>query len=66
MTLHELKAYRIALREQLVRFDAISTTCRSCEHFITGTCEKFEATPPEDFQRTPEACAEWVYDGIPF
>lgn len=66
MTLQELKAYRIALHEKLSQLNRIVPACKSCEHFLTGTCEKFGATPPDEFQKTPEACAEWVYDQIPF
>lgn len=66
MTLPALLAYRQALREQLQRLDAISPTCLHCDHFASGRCAKFDALPPEDFQRTPEACPDWQYDGIPF
>jgi hypothetical protein len=67
MTLHELKAYRLALREKLRELDRIQASCQSCEHFANGkTCAKFGAEPPEEFKRTPEACAEWQYDRIPF
>jgi hypothetical protein len=66
MTLHELKAYRLALREKLRQLDGIHATCQHCEHFAVGACDKFGATPPEEFQRTPDACAEWQYDEVPF
>lgn len=66
MTLHELQAYRLALREKLRQLDGIVATCHACEHFAAGACDKFGATPPEEFQRTPEACAHWKYDGVPF
>ncbi len=66
MTLHELKAYRMALHDKLRQLDGIVPTCAHCEHFATGRCEKFGATPPKEFQLTPEACADWQYDQIPF
>lgn len=67
MTLHELKAYRLALRNKLRQLDGINPTCMSCINFASGTtCQKFGATPPDEFQRTPEACAEWQHDEIPF
>lgn len=66
MTLAQLQAYRTALRDKLRQLDAIQTTCTHCEHFSIGRCDLFDETPPEEFQRTPEACAEWKYDQIPF
>lgn len=66
MTLAQLQAYRLALRDKLRQLDAIQTTCTHCEHFSIGRCDLFDETPPEAFQRTPEACAEWQYDQIPF
>ena len=67
MTLHQLQAYRLALREKLRELDGIVPTCHACAHFADGqVCAKFGAQPPEEFTRQPEACAEWQHDGIPF
>lgn len=67
MTLHELKAYRVALSEKLRQLERIVPTCHACEHLGGGdVCTKFDATPPQEFQRQPEACAEWIYDEVPF
>ena len=66
MTLHELKAYQLALRDKLRQLDSISATCDQCENFQGGRCEKFAAVPPKEFQHQPGACQEWQYDFIPF
>jgi hypothetical protein len=67
MTLAQLHAYRMALRDKLRDLDDIRTTCHNCEHFASGkVCAKFDAVPPDEFQRTPDACQEWQHDGIPF
>ena len=67
MTAIELQAVRDALRKRLAELDRISTTCQDCEHFAQAPrCAKFDANPPEDFRRTPGACAHWQFDGVPF
>jgi hypothetical protein len=66
MTLVQLHAYRLALRDKLHELNCLDTTCHGCEHFATGICAYFGETPPATFQRTPEACEAWVYDGVPF
>lgn len=67
MTIIEFKAVRDALRRRLAEFDRMQPTCDSCEHFAHAPqCAKFEAAPPEDFRRTPEACEHWQFDGVPF
>jgi len=66
MTLHELKAYRLALRDKLQQLERITPNCRSCAHMDAGRCTRHCAAPPPEFQREPEACADWQYDHIPF
>jgi hypothetical protein len=39
--------------------------CYSCEWYRVNTCDKFQATPPEEFANTPDSCPEWV-ESIPF
>jgi hypothetical protein len=63
MTLEQFKAARQVLRDALEKFrDPI---CHNCKHFSMGACEQF-GDVPADFQKTPEACESWVWDGIPF
>jgi hypothetical protein len=67
MTSVELNAMRDALRRRLAELDRIVTTCDHCEHFAHAPrCAKFDAIPPEDFRHTPNACADWKFDDIPF
>ena len=66
MTLAQLQAYRLALRDKLRQLDGIKATCTHCEHFGAGICTHFGETPPDTFQRTPEACEAWKYDGVPW
>ncbi len=67
MTLAELRIYRLALREKLQQLERIHATCEHCEHFAHAPrCGKFDAVPPEEFRRTPEACEAWTYDEVPF
>lgn len=67
MTLDQLKVYRLALRDKLRQLDGITPTCMSCRNFASGdVCAQFDAMPPEEFRRTPEACASWVHDEVPF
>ena len=63
----ELRAYTAALASKLAELQRIQPTCDHCVHFAHAPiCAKFGAAPPEDFRRTPEACDEWQFDGIPF
>ncbi len=63
----ELKTVRQALRSRLDELDRIKPVCEHCEHFSSGkVCSLFDEVPPADFQSTPEACADWQYDGVPF
>lgn len=66
MTLAQFQAARDALRGALEKFEAAAPTCARCTHFDMGDCKHFGGTPPPEFQKTPEACEAWVYDGIPF
>lgn len=67
MTAIELKAVRVALRERLDALERITTVCAWCEHFAHAPrCAKHGADVPEDFSRTPDACDDWQFDGIPF
>jgi len=66
MTLQQLQAYRLALRDKLRELERVDATCHGCDHFATGRCALFDEVPPDGFQRTPEACEAWVYDGVPF
>ncbi len=67
MTAHELHEVREALRSRLASLDRIEATCEHCEHFAHAPrCAKFDAIVPADFRRTPGACSEWRFDGIPF
>jgi hypothetical protein len=66
MTLAQFTAARDALRDALVKFEQASPTCARCAHFEMGDCKHFGVTPPPEFQKTPEACEAWVYDGVPF
>lgn len=66
MNLHELKVTRQALQAQLKVYEQIKPSCKSCEHFPNGRCERFNAVPPPAWLSGDEECAEWVYDSIPF
>jgi hypothetical protein len=66
MTLVQFNATREALRGALAKFEAAAPTCHRCKFFQAARCEKFDSDVPAEFQRTPGACVEWVYDGIPF
>lgn len=66
MTLAQFIAARDAVRDALRKFEVVVPNCRSCSSFEVGRCKKFGQDIPADFQQTPEACAEWSYDGIPF
>ena len=67
MNLQELKTTTKALRSQLQIYERITPTCMYCEHFSSGSvCDKFGLAPPAEFQQTPEACEDWLYDSIPF
>lgn len=67
MNAFELRVYRDALSSKLAELQRIEAICPNCAHFAHApTCAKFGAVPPEEFQRTPEACADWEFDGIPF
>lgn len=63
----ELRVYRDALSSKLAELQRIVPDCEHCLHFAHAPhCAKFGAAPPEEFRRTPEACPEWQFDGIPF
>jgi len=66
MTLAQLQAYRLALRDKLQELERMDATCHGCEHFAAGICDHFGETPPDTFQRTPEACEAWKHDGVPW
>lgn len=66
MTLPEFIAAREVLRGALAKFESKPPTCTRCAHFEMGRCKEFGSDVPKDFQSTPEACASWVFDGIPF
>lgn len=67
MNLHQLKITTNALRSQLKIYEQITPTCWHCEHFSSGSiCDKVGLAPPAEFQRTPEACEDWLYDSVPF
>lgn len=67
MTAIELRTVREALRERLATLDKITATCVHCEHFAHAPhCAKFDAVPPQDFQRAEGACEDWRFDGVPF
>ena len=55
-----LAAWREAMPEPRV--------CETCVRWVPDgsarTCERFGTTPPEDFQKTENACDEW--EGVPF
>lgn len=63
MTLAQFVAARQVLREALAKFP--DPVCHNCKHFEMGTCKEFGDVPAE-FQKTPESCESWVWDGIPF
>lgn len=63
----ELKAFRSALAGKLAKLERIEPTCLHCLYFAHAPqCAKFGAAVPQDFQRLPEVCPEWQFDGIPF
>ena len=66
MNLYEFKATRDALKAQLLLYERIKPSCRTCEKFSGGRCESFNATPPPDWVIGASECESWVYDGIPF
>jgi hypothetical protein len=59
-----LRAVQQALRNELVRLDAINVACKTCQEWEQTGCAKFDATPPVDVQKT--GCEEWEFDNIPF
>jgi hypothetical protein len=63
MTLEQFVAARQVLRDALAKFP--EPTCHTCQHFSMGKCDQFGEVPAE-FQKTPEACATWQWDSIPF
>lgn len=67
MNAAELRVFRSALELKLAELQRIEPTCEHCLHFAHAPqCAKFGAAVPEEFRRTPEACPEWQFDGIPF
>jgi len=63
MPLAEFIAARAVLRQALARFP--DPVCANCTNFQMGECKQFGDVPVE-FQKKPEACESWVFDGIPF
>ena len=63
MTLEQFTAARQVLREALAKFP--EPTCHNCKHFSMGACELHGEVPAE-FQKQPEQCGDWQFDGIPF
>lgn len=59
-----LYALQQALRNELVRLDAITVACKTCKAWEQTGCAKFDATPPADVQQV--GCEEWEFDGVPF
>lgn len=35
--------------------------CHTCDHYLDdGSCRHYDATPPDDFAGTPNACPAWL------
>ena len=64
MTLTELNLKKEALSRMLQQLEDIETSCYLCDHFKSGRCLKFDATPPDDFLKA--GCEDWEWNGIPF
>jgi hypothetical protein len=65
MSLAAFIAARDAIREAARKFD-LPADCTRCTHFEMGRCRKHDAEIPAEFQRQPEACPDWAFDGIAF
>ena len=66
MNLLELKSTREALRKQLMEYDSITPSCRSCLKYEANRCSQYQAAPPDDWIKGPVDCEHWDYDFIPF
>lgn len=66
MTLDAFLVAREAARKAAAAFERVKPDCRTCTHYDMGRCKQFDQDIPADFQKTPEACAGWEFDGVPF
>jgi hypothetical protein len=67
LTAAALNAERTALRLRLADLDRAQVRCGHCAHFDAGGhCAVAGQQVPEEFQRTTDACTDWVWDEIPF
>lgn len=66
MTLPAFLVAREAARKAAAAFERVKPDCRTCAHYDMGRCKQFDQDIPKDFQETPEACAGWEFDGVPF
>lgn len=65
MTAAQLAVQTDALRQALLRHEQIKTDCQHCSNYVAEVCE-LHGLVPVDFAKTPNDCADWRYDGIPF
>lgn len=48
------------LKEWLAIATKIPRCCHTCEHYsVTGICEEFDMTPPEEFAAKEMICTSW-------
>lgn len=67
MTAAALRAEIAALESRIKYLRTPTVTCQHCAHFEAGAhCAVAQQQVPEDFQKTPDACPDWVWDEIPF